>query len=169
MNKVLESKNIDYINLSKDLINDYLIMVNDPEISKYISREYHKYTYEEEECWVERKLEEKENSFSMIEKNTGEYIGNISIVNIVNDVGEMGICITSKKQDKHYGTEAIETIIDYGFNKLKLNTIYLKVFSFNERAIHCYKKLGFTKYRVDKNIFKYNGEAVDEIYMDMKK
>lgn len=42
------SKNIKYVDLSIDLINDYLIMVNNPDIRKFISLEYHEFTYEEE-------------------------------------------------------------------------------------------------------------------------
>lgn len=41
----------------------------------------------------------------MLEKTTGEYIGNIEIMKIENNIGELGISITALKQDKHYGTE----------------------------------------------------------------
>ena len=36
-NVVFASNNINFINISNDLIDDYLNMVNNPDVSKYIS------------------------------------------------------------------------------------------------------------------------------------
>lgn len=47
----------------------------------------------------------------MIEKKTNEFIGNIEIMEINNNIGEIGIAITRKKQDKHLGQEAIKRLI----------------------------------------------------------
>lgn len=44
---------------------------------------------------------------------------------------------------KGIGTEATILILDYAFNKLKLNEIRLRVLEYNKRAISCYKKVGF--------------------------
>ena len=140
---IFESKNIKYVRLSEDLINDYLIMVNDKEVASKISKKTRVFTYEEEQKWVREKLEENANCFSMIEKSTGEYIGNIEILKINNDIGELGIIITPKKQNKHYGTEAMKAIIDYGYKQLNLKGFELNVYSTNHNAIHCYENVGF--------------------------
>ena len=42
-----------------------------------------------------------------------------------------------------YGTEALTLLLDYGFNILSLRSVMLGVFSFNEQAIECYRKVGF--------------------------
>ena len=55
--KIFESKNINYIKLNKDLIDDYLKMVNDPEVANKISHNPKKFTYEEELTWVNKNLE----------------------------------------------------------------------------------------------------------------
>ena len=55
---IFESENIQYVKLSEDLINEYLIMVNDPEVANKISHNMRAFTYEEEQKWVRTKLEE---------------------------------------------------------------------------------------------------------------
>ena len=45
---VFESKNICFININKALVNDYLEMVNNPEVSKYISLKNRIFTYDDE-------------------------------------------------------------------------------------------------------------------------
>lgn len=94
-------------------------MVNDKEVANKISHNPKTLTYEEELKWVETNLKGNAIVFSMIAKATDEYIGNIEIMHINNDIGigEFGICITAKKQNQHYGTEAMVAIIKYGLEK----------------------------------------------------
>ncbi len=56
---------------------------------------------------------------------------------LIIDIGE------TTMQNKGIGTEAITVILDYAFKELNLHRIYLNVFSFNERALGLYKKIGF--------------------------
>lgn len=142
---VFESENIYYIKLNEKLVNDYLTMVNDPEIATKISHEVHTVTYEQELDWVKTKLKEKALCFSMIEKSTGDFIGNIEIMGIKNNIGELGIVITAQKQDKHYGTESIKTLLKYAYEELTLDGMELNVYATNPKAIHCYEKIGFVK------------------------
>lgn len=169
MNAVFKSDNIDFIKISADLIDDYLKMVNDQEISKLISLTPHLYTYEEELDWVNKKLAKDATIFSMIESKTGNFIGNVEVMHIDGNSCEIGISITKEYQNRHLGTEALKTLIDYCFSTLKLNEIKLIVFSINKRAIHCYEKLGFVKYKVDPNVTIIDNEEVDDIYMKLSK
>lgn len=140
---VFESTNIYFIKLTKKLINDYLTMINDPNVARFIGHDARTYTYEQESEWVESRLREKALCYSMIEKATGEYIGNIEILKIKNNIGELGISITATKQDKHFGTEAIKALLEYAREELKLDGMELIVYATNPRAIHCYEKVGF--------------------------
>lgn len=49
--------------------------------------------------------------------------------------------------NKGIGSTAIKILLKNAFNKLKLKLIYLKVREENYRAIRCYEKVGFNKYR----------------------
>ena len=153
---IFESKRINFIKLNKDLVNDYLDMVNDDDVQKYIHHKRRVYTLEQEFDWIEDKLNTNAVIFSMIEKETNDFIGNIEIMDIENNAGELGIIITAKKQDKHYEQEAINA-----FNTIHLKDIYLNVFNFNERAIACYEKVGFVKVGT--------GKTIEDIHMIYKK
>ena len=157
MKTLLESDNLIYVKPSLELINDYLVMVNDIDVQKFISKKVKTYSYEDECEWLKEKLNCDSIIFSVLEKNSKEFVGNIEFF----DKKEIGICITPKFQNMHYGTEMMKTMIDYVFNILDFDEINLKVFSNNERAIHCYKKLGFKEY--------VTGENTEEIFMKLLK
>ncbi len=160
---VFETERINFIKITKDLVNEYLKMVNDESVQKFINRDHNgkAYTLEEELKWIQARLDEKAVIFSMIEKETNEFIGNIEIMNIENGVGELGITITPEMQDKHFGQEAVKAILDYAFNVLKLDNIYLNVYRTNERGIHYYEKVGF--------VIDGTGKTDDDIHMTYKK
>ena len=158
---IFESEHIQYVRLSKDLIAEYLKMVNNPDVANKISHNMRVFTYEEEEKWISTKLEENAMCYSMIEKDTKEYIGNIEIKEINNGIGEIGTTITPQKQNRHYGTEAMKAIMDYGYNNLNLVGFELNVYSTNPRAIRCYENVGFQKDGV--------GKTEEDIHMIHKK
>jgi RimJ/RimL family protein N-acetyltransferase len=151
MIKVLESEHINFIKLDESLVDDYLIMVNDPEVQNKISPNIKYYTKEQELEWIRSKLANNAMVFSLIEKTTGKFIGNIEIMAINNNIGELGISLTPTEQNKHYGTEAIKALLDYAYNQLKLTGMELNVYLTNPKAIHCYEKIGFVKTGPGKN------------------
>ena len=95
MKSVFESEKINYIHVSLDLIDDYLIMVNDREIQKCISTKIRVYSREDEVNWVKAKLEEGAQVFSMISKEDGSYIGNVELMDIENGSAIIDIGILS--------------------------------------------------------------------------
>ena len=105
----------------------------------------------------------------MIDKNTNKFIGNIELMNVKEDSLEIGISTTEEFQNKHYVTEALSTIIDICFNKFNLKELNLSVFSDNERAIYCYKELGFKEVGIDKSIIIRDGKSIADIHMSLKK
>ena len=158
---LFESERIYFIKLTEKLVNEYLDMVNDIKVQKFISHKRKTYTLDGEIEWIMKKLDEKTIIFSMIEKRTNEFIGNIEIIEINNNIGEIGIAITPKKQDKHFGQEAMKRLIDYSFEQLNLDGLELNVYDFNLRGIKCYEKVGFIKDGV--------GKTEEDIHMIIKK
>ena len=139
---IFESENIYYIKLSELLLNNYLKMYTDSEVQRDLFKK--EYTDEQILHWLKRQLSDENTCmFSMIEKKTHEFIGNIEIIRLYNNIGEIIISVTPDKQDKHYGTETLKEIIKYGYEKMKLNGFVLDVYKDNSKAIHCYEKVGF--------------------------
>lgn len=144
--QIFESENISFVEVSESLVKDYIAMLGDVQnVSRLIGMK-DPVTEEKEIKWVRRKLEEKAQVFSMIEKKSGDFIGNVELMDAGGAVGELGIAITAAKQDSGYGTEAIRAIIAYGARRLGLRRIFLKVYPDNARAIRVYEKCGFREY-----------------------
>ncbi len=155
MNTRFESENIRFVEVSEALLQDYLDMVNDFErVGRLIGRGPEPVSEEKELRWIREKREEGAAICSMLEKRSGEFIGNIELMDIADGAAELGIAITAKKQDQGYGTEAIRAALACGMDRLGLNRIFLKVYPDNARAIRCYEKCGFREYdRTDKDVF----------------
>ena len=155
MKQIFESGRISFVKVSERLINDYLTMVNDIEhVDRFIGGAHLPYTREQEAAWVRGKLDEKAPVFSMIEKATGDFIGNIELMDVRDGCGELGIAITADKQDRGFGTEAVRALVQYGMDMMGLNRIFLRTNPMNARAIHVYLKCGFTEYRrTDDHVF----------------
>lgn len=155
MDIIFESENINYVRPSMDLVPDYLEMVNDIDnVAKYIGERREPYTEEEERDYIKDKMDKDATMFSMIEKETGTFIGNIEFFNRTEDSAEWGVVITTAMQNKGYGTEALKRSIKYGFNELGLSRIVLVVYTKNPRAIHVYEQCGFKEYdRNDVDVF----------------
>ena len=155
MKTVFESERICFVEVSESLIGDYLVMVNDMEnVNRFIGGSHDPYTEEKEIRWVNKKLAEKAPVFSMIEKSTGEFIGNIELMDVSDTEGELGIAITAAKQEQGFGTEAVSALTRYGLDQLGLRRIFLRTNPANSRAIHVYEKCGFREYdRSDEHVF----------------
>lgn len=155
MNVIFESENVRFAEVSELLIPDYLAMVNDHErVGRFIGERTEPYTAENEVKWVRGKLAEKAPVFSMLEKKSGAFIGNIELTDIRDGVGMLGIAITAAQQDKGFGTEAVAALLRYGFERLGLRRIWLKAYPFNARALRVYEKCGFREYdRTEKDVY----------------
>lgn len=147
---VFESENIYYIKVNKLLVNEYLEMINNKEVSKFIGLEDKNITFDDEIAWIDDKINNNDYIYSMIEKKTGKFIGNIEALDTNDNSCKIGISITPSMQDKHYGTESLTRFISYIKNNLKIDNINLKVYSNNLRGIHLYNKLGFKEYKREK-------------------
>lgn len=158
---IFKSNRINFVKLTQKLVHDYLNMINDIEVQKFISHKRKTHSLEEELEWIKSKLGENAIIFSMIEKKTNEFIGNIEIMEINNNIGEIGIAITRKKQDKHFGQEAIKRLIEYAFSELNLNGLELNVYNSNPRGIKCYEKVGF--------VIDGQGKTKEDIHMSLKR
>jgi len=168
---MLKGKRIRLVPLERKHIDFFLKWFNDPEITQYITM-YKPMTRDMEEEWFNN-LKHKEDAvyFSISinnEEKSDKIIGNCAVQNIdcKNRACSCGITIGEKTyQNKGYGTEAMELLIEYGFNVLNLNRIELSVYEFNSRAFNTYQKVGFVEEGRKRQARYHNGKYQDEIIM----
>ncbi len=75
-------------------------------------------------------------------------IGNCGLrdVDRLNGSAEVAISIVDPAQwGRGLGTDAMRTLVDFGFGEMRLERIWLRVFDYNPRAIRSYEKAGFVK------------------------
>lgn len=94
--KVLSSDNIVYIKLTESLVNEYLELVNDTEIQELVSTKKKTILLSDELKWIKSKLENNDYVFTMIEKNTNEFIGNVELMDYNGESAELAISICKK-------------------------------------------------------------------------
>jgi RimJ/RimL family protein N-acetyltransferase len=69
--------------------------------------------------------------------------------------------ILAAYQNKGYGTEAIEWILEWGFQKAGLHRIGIETFSYNEGAQRLYQKMGFVLEGRSRECLWYDGKWHD--------
>jgi RimJ/RimL family protein N-acetyltransferase len=69
------------------------------------------------------------------------------------------------ERDRGLGTEGTRLVLTHAFEVLGLTRVDLRVLSFNARAIRCYEKCGFVRFRVDRNRAYVDGHWRDDVVM----
>ena len=147
----------------------YTEWVNDMEVAAGLILASELIGPETEKLALER-LSTSGYNFAIIDAEKGKLIGNCGFPKLdhLNKAGEVGIFIGNKDYwGKGYGQEVLKLLLDFGFNILNLHNISLKVYSFNQQAIKCYKKAGFKEAGRIREAKLISGKAYDEIFMDI--
>lgn len=108
--------------------------------------------------------------FSIVDSQTDQLIGRCLLfgVNQVDRSANLGIVIGEKDHwGNGYGQDAIRLLLDYAFNLLNLNSVMLGVFEFNQRAIACYRQVGFREIGRRRQARIIAGQKYDAILMDI--
>jgi RimJ/RimL family protein N-acetyltransferase len=142
--------------------------INDQETIRFLAARYPISMSEEERWLTNQPAAGFANMRLAIETKDGVHIGNCGLHEgqAENRKASLGIVIGDKDYwSNGYGTDAIVTLLRFGFHEMNLNRIWLHVYEFNERAIACYKKCGFVEEgRLRQNAFT-EGRYWDTITM----
>lgn len=99
------------------------------------------------EEFIKNSFKSDNNSYHFaIADDNDEYLGTVSLkkIDLKARSAEYAISIRYSAQGKGVGKFATQKILDFAFNELNLNRIYLNVLSENKNAICFYEKQGFT-------------------------
>ena len=168
--KKLESERIYLSPMSIDDVNDYTKWMNDRRVTDNIHSTSKVITTIGEREWVEKLMSRGGHTFAIVSKEDDKLIGNCGLMDTdyKDGTSTIGIFIGEEEyRGKGLGAEVISLLLDYGFNELRLHNIDLAVFDFNERAIACYKKLGFKEYGRRHECYFLDGKWHDEIWMEV--
>jgi RimJ/RimL family protein N-acetyltransferase len=124
--------------------------LNDPETFRLFtgSLPSRPYEYADAQRWLQN-LETDATAFLWsIETADHRHIGDVDLHDIDFKIGVARLTILIGDKEfwgKGYGRDAVRTVLRYAFLELGLESVSLRVYDFNNRAIRCYEKCGFEK------------------------
>lgn len=124
----------------------YLRWINDPELVR-LNSSYAPVMVPQHESWFSSIGSRSDVRIFTIQDDDGSPIGSCSLRNIeaIHRSAELQIRIgEAAARGKGFGKRAVAELLDFGFQDLNLNRIFLHVFGTNDRARHVYEKSGFS-------------------------
>ena len=131
-------------------LDHYYTWINDREVTRFLIMRY-AISRAAEEAWLAARVSRPMSYGAVgfaIETKEGVHIGAVDFHHASPEdrAARLGIMIGEKAYwSKGYGTDAIRTLVRFGFDEMNLNRIDLTVDARNERAIACYRKCGFVE------------------------
>lgn len=101
-------------------------------------------------------------------RESGRRIGSVYLRDIdrVNRSAEFGIYIgEDDARGRGYGREAAEALVRFGFAQLGLHRVFLRAFAYNENALRCYDRAGFSREGVFRDMVRIDGAYYDMVFM----
>ncbi|MEW9121388.1 MAG: GNAT family N-acetyltransferase [Thermotaleaceae bacterium] len=104
-----------------------------------------KMTKEEGDTWYKIKTAKWQRKSFAIENIEKEIIGYLLIRDIqwIWRDSELGIVLNPAYINQGYGTDALQSFLEYYFKKMNMVSIHLRTAKYNERGKRCYEKCGF--------------------------
>lgn len=152
----------------KDITSQYVKALNTKDIIGLTESRYRTWDLNEVRRYIQEKAYNPGQSVLIgIFLLEGErHIGNIRLHTFSNHNSrvEVGVLIWDKNEwGKNYGTEAMEAVINYIFEKLKLHQVCAEYYSINRGSAKMFKKLGFKKEGILKDYFLVDNKYVDAV------
>jgi RimJ/RimL family protein N-acetyltransferase len=157
--------------LRRDLIPLYHAWISNLETTQFLSEAGAAPTLDQEIAWFESEIR-KDNTltFTIYALPDFQPIGTVNLhqINHKHRKANMGIMIGEPAmRGQGLGTEAVELIVDFGFNALNLNSIWLTTYEFNIAGRTAYRRAGFSEVGRRRQCRFHAGRFWDEIHMDI--
>jgi len=167
-NLFIEGKNICLREIQiSDVKKNYYNWMRDPEVNQYLESRFEKWSVRRLKNYVKEIKINRDNFFwAIMLKETGRHIGNIKLgpINRKHGFADLGIIIGEKPYwGKGFATEAITLVVDYAFEKLKLNKLTAGAYANNVASIKAFKKAGFKKETLMKQHYCFEGKYIDGV------
>jgi RimJ/RimL family protein N-acetyltransferase len=97
--------------------------------------------------WVESVTSGESDDVHLLVCVDGDAVGIIGLNNLTDRVGmaELGYWLTPDAWGNGYATDAVRTIVEYGFQERRLHRVYAKVLTGNEGSQRVLEKAGFQR------------------------
>lgn len=167
---LFQSERIHLRKMTGEDVDVYHTWRNDVEVMRTTNPSMDVYTWEDTNGFVNQIIlhASSSKSYMIVDSQTNRPIGITSLIQIdlKNRNAECIIDIGEKEYwGKGYGREALKLLLDYAFLEMNLHRVSLRVFSFNEKAIKLYEKLGFKQEGISRQFLFREGQWHDLVHM----
>ncbi len=167
---MLKGKKVNLRAVEKESIEQFRQWRNRPELRKYF-REYRELSSTMQNAWYENRVlsDDKQVNFEIRFKDA--LIGHCGLYYIdwIHRHAEFGIYIGDDSyRSGGFGSDALRTLVKYGFNDLNLNKIWCEVYTNND-ALDVYRHIGFKDEGVLRQHYYNEGQYWDSTMLSMLK
>ncbi len=153
----LETERLYLKKITKDSLNDVYEYRSDAEVSRYLlwRPDETPETTERYLQYVEKLYENcKFFDFGIYLKENGKMIGTVGFttINLHKNTASVGYVLNSKYWGQGIAKEALEKIIEFGFEILEFDTLYAKFIEENSRSKRVLEKCGFKFFENEKKL-----------------
>lgn len=146
----------------------YVRWVNDPAVTDGIGATSRVMDLESERKWIAENAGNPQ--FAIVRRTDDRLMGNCSVQNIhwQSRSAEVGLFLGDEEnRGQGYGKEVLRLLLAFAFDTLGMHSVYLRVFSFNARAIAAYEAVGFRPAGRRREAYFANGAWHDELTLDL--
>jgi len=166
---MLYGKKINLVALEEESLTTLKNWRNNPNLRKYF-REHREINNYMQENWF-KKIMSDPNQFNFEIRKEDVLIGHCGLyyINWIARHGEFGIYIGNEEyRNGGYGSDALRTLINYGFEQLNLNKIWCEVYS-NNQSVDIYRHIGFKDEGILREHYYADGRYWDSYMLSILK
>lgn len=152
-----------------------LALINDPDTERMLGGNSFPISREAQLKWISSLENERDILRCIISEieNPEQGLGTIilSDIDMKNGIAQVHIKLAGENgRHRGYGTDALQAIVKYAFNEMRLNCVYAEVLAYNTPSQKLFEKCGFYKEGIMRSrVFKM-GKYVDVVsYSRLKK
>lgn len=165
---VIETDRLVLRNLHADDVSDFFEIRSNPVTMQYIPRPLAK-TVSDAAAVIEMMTDftnkNERINWAITEKGVNKLIGVIGYVNIKPESlrAEVGYVLNNNYTLKGISYEALQAVLNYGFDIMKLHSVEAIIRPENEASVKLIEKAGFVKEAYFKDYIFHNGKFYDEL------
>lgn len=151
----------------------FILKSTQNEMVRYLTGTKAVFTLDQIEAFIQKvHTDETRYDFVIVRKSDERCIGDMAIMDIDVETNCAGFRIAMADMEytkQGLGTQALQALITFVFEELKLNRLQLEVYSHNPHAQHVYEKVGFVHEGILRETLLFEGVYSDEHIMAMLK
>ena len=157
--------------LNEDCLEQVLVWKNDVQLARQLVSLETLMTIQDVHAWHQRTiLDAQQVLFGVFQTGSNNLIGiaRLMFIDTLHKTSELGVYIGNAEMRGHgLGRETVKQLIDYAFNTLKLERLYLRVLATNIAALRCYTACGFRLEGTWREHVVVDGKRCDMVLMGL--